>query len=274
MSKRFTDTNKWRKIWFRGLKPVEKCFWLYLCDNCDHAGIWEVDFELAQIFIGEPLDIPSIQLSFKKQYEELGGGKKWFLHDFVEFQYGELNEHNRDHASVISILKNEGAYKGLIRSLEAHKDKDKDKDKDKEGVWGNNEEVKKRSKVQKLTDEEWLESLKSNPAYVGIDVIELYHKMLAWCEVQGKKPTRARLLNWLNRQEKPMTGGNGKGKLSISEVQRDSIKNDIREIQKRIERYKKTLHDCPENHPDIMKYQSWITRGEVEISTLEAKIEG
>lgn len=65
---------------------------------------------------------------------------------------------------------------------------------------------KPASRTPKLTDEEWLESLKSNPAYKGLDVEALYHKMLAWCDVRGKKPTRARLLNWLNREDKPMTG--------------------------------------------------------------------
>ena len=55
-----------------------------------------------------------------------------------------------------------------------------------------------------LSDEEWLNSLKSNKAYEGIDIERLQGKMIAWCELKGKKPTRARLLNWLNREEKPI----------------------------------------------------------------------
>ena len=66
----------------------------------------------------------------------------------------------------------------------------------------------KQPKV-KLTDEEWLESLKSNPAYSGIDITVLQGKLLAWCELKGKEPTRGRLLNWLNREERPMTGRTG-----------------------------------------------------------------
>lgn len=55
-----------------------------------------------------------------------------------------------------------------------------------------------------LSDGEWLNSLKTNKAYEGLDIERLYGKMTAWCELKGKKSTRARLLNWLNREEKPM----------------------------------------------------------------------
>lgn len=138
MAKRFTDTDKWKKVWYRKLRPTNKCFWQYLLDNCNHAGIWEVDFELAGLFIGEELNITEIEDVFSKQYVSLREGKKWFIKDFVDFQYGELNEDNRAHHSAICILKKEGAYKGLVRSLQGRKvmvkDKelDKAKDKDKE----------------------------------------------------------------------------------------------------------------------------------------------
>ena len=140
MAKRFTCTEKWKKIWFRKLKPIYKCFWTYLCDNCNHAGIWEVDFESAEWFIGDHLDIEELKNAFKKQFEEVNSGKKWFIRDFIDFQYGELNPENRAHNSVISILKKEGAYKGLTRGLQGRKDMDmvkdmvKDMDKDKDTV--------------------------------------------------------------------------------------------------------------------------------------------
>lgn len=97
-------------------------------------------------------------------------------------------------------------------SLNTLKEKDKEKDKEKEKEEG--KETSSNKKI-KLTDEEWIKSLKSNIAYSGIDIDTLYGKMIAWCEVKGKKPTRARLLNWLNREEKPMQGKlNNKPKLS------------------------------------------------------------
>ena len=42
MAYRFTDTNKWRDAWFLDLAPMEKLLWVYLYENCDIAGFYEV----------------------------------------------------------------------------------------------------------------------------------------------------------------------------------------------------------------------------------------
>ena len=157
MAKRFTDTDKWKKKWFRTLEPLHKCFWQYLCDTCNHAGIWDVDFELAEFIIGSPINVEEIKKIFKNQYKELKQGKKWFVIDFISFQYGELNPQNRAHSSVIAILKKEGAYKGLTRGLQARKDMDMDmdmdKDKDKEVLIFWNYYLLKVKKKFKLTSD-------------------------------------------------------------------------------------------------------------------------
>ena len=57
-----------------------------------------------------------------------------------------------------------------------------------------------------VSDEAWIESLKSNPAYAGIDVSREHAKMAQWCAVNRKQPTRRRFVNWLNRADKPMSG--------------------------------------------------------------------
>lgn len=56
-----------------------------------------------------------------------------------------------------------------------------------------------------MNDEEYIESLKSNPAYKGLDINKVYGKMVAWCNLKGKSPSRARLLGWLNREDGAMT---------------------------------------------------------------------
>ena len=61
-----------------------------------------------------------------------------------------------------------------------------------------------KPKPAKLSDREWIETLKKNPAYKGIDIEKLQGKMLAWCDLKSLKPTRKRLLNWLNREDLPM----------------------------------------------------------------------
>lgn len=67
-----------------------------------------------------------------------------------------------------------------------------------------------RPKTQ-IDDDEWLTMMAANPLYEGIDIRRLHAKMLVWCDVNHKQPSRRRLVNWLNREEKPMKKpGNGK----------------------------------------------------------------
>lgn len=66
-----------------------------------------------------------------------------------------------------------------------------------------------RSRRSQVCDEEFLEELQNKPAYQGINVKRLYDKMVVWCEMKGKQPTRLRLINWLNREDIPMGTKNG-----------------------------------------------------------------
>lgn len=136
MSKRFTDTNKYKKAFFRSLPGAYKLFWDYLYHDCDHAGIWHVDIEIAQIYLGKDMQIDKeTALDLFNAGEErvrvLNNGAKWLIIPFIEFQYGELNPANRVHASIISLLSQE-KIKGLTSSFEGAKDKEQDKDKDKD----------------------------------------------------------------------------------------------------------------------------------------------
>lgn len=141
MAKRFTDTNKYRKPFIRGLQGAYKLLWDYLYHDCDHAGIWIVDFEITQIYLGSDMPVNKEDaLKYfnldQKRIVEIDNGEKWFIPSFVEFQYGELNESNRAHNSVIQLLKKNGIYKnkghikGLISSSKGLKDKEMDKSKD------------------------------------------------------------------------------------------------------------------------------------------------
>lgn len=105
MAKRFTDTSKWNKPFIRGLQAPYKLLWFYILDDCDHAGIWQVDYEVAKIRIGCDIDFDSALTVFKSHIQVFDSGQKWFIPDFIEFQYGELNPANRVHQSIISIHK-------------------------------------------------------------------------------------------------------------------------------------------------------------------------
>jgi len=122
--KRFTETEKWKDPWFRVLSPAQKCLWMYLCDNCDHAGVIEPDFGLVSFQIGAKVS--------EKDMEALGDrvllmdNSKYWVRAFVRFQYGKLSEACKPHAPVLAAIarhgidmddfyKNERLSKGIDR---------------------------------------------------------------------------------------------------------------------------------------------------------------
>nr|WP_199082562.1 hypothetical protein [Pedobacter sp. ASV19] len=166
MAKRFSDTNKWKKPFVRGLKGSYKLLWFYINDDCDHAGIWHVDQEVAELRVGGGIEWEKIPQIFGEKILIFDNGEKWFIPDFIEDQYGTLNEKNRVHLSVLDILKKYNLLekiKGLISPLQGAKDKDKDKDKDKEGVIG---ETKSDPEIDFLpeTDNPFVQESKQLPA--------------------------------------------------------------------------------------------------------------
>lgn len=130
MPKRFTDTDKWKKPFIRLLPAPYKLLWFYILDDCDHAGIWQGDFEVASIRIGHDVNEEEMLKYFGHRVTKFSEGK-FFLPEFIFFQYGNLTEKNRLHLSVIQIL-NKYGLKPLRSPLEGAKDKEQYKDKDKE----------------------------------------------------------------------------------------------------------------------------------------------
>jgi hypothetical protein len=148
MAKRMTDTDKWKKRFVRELSPQHKLLWFYILDDCNHAGIWEVDLEVASIRVGFELSHDNLPSSFGEKVISFDGGDKWFIPDFIDFQYGELNPNSNVHKSVIQLLERYnlmGYLKGSQTLPEGVKDKDivivKDKAKAKRFVKPNVEDV-------------------------------------------------------------------------------------------------------------------------------------
>jgi hypothetical protein len=105
MAKRFTDTEKWKKPFIRSLKAPYKLLWLYVCDDCDHAGIWQVDLEVAEIRIGIKLNLNEAIKSYGDKIIVFDNGNKWFIPSFIEFQYPSgLNPQNNAHIGIIKTL--------------------------------------------------------------------------------------------------------------------------------------------------------------------------
>jgi hypothetical protein len=132
MAKRFTETAKWDDPFFQDLPPKYKCFWIFILDKCDAAGIWNVNFRAAEFFIGEKIDVKQAIELFKERIFILNGGERWFIQKFISFQYGELTEKCRPHLAVIQILKKYNLFEGYSKGIVTLKDKEQDKEQDKD----------------------------------------------------------------------------------------------------------------------------------------------
>jgi len=106
MAKRFTATEKWDKEWFMDLSCRHKCFWAYICENCDAAGIWEPNWKLASVRIGEKVTEKDL-VAFAGRIERLANGKL-FLPSFIEFQYGKLSAACKPHTKALAALSKAG----------------------------------------------------------------------------------------------------------------------------------------------------------------------
>lgn len=118
MAKRFTDSEKWRDPWFTELAPEMKLLWLYLLDNCDHAGIWKVNRKLAEFEMGVhppwgegPQSVPPPLAGRVFQR-----GDYWFIPKFLLFQYGRaLNRGDAAKSSLDRVL--QLGFNEIIKTL-------------------------------------------------------------------------------------------------------------------------------------------------------------
>jgi len=207
--KRFTETGKWSKSWFRQLPVKYKCLWNYLCENCDAAGVWEPDPELADFQIGESIEWNKVGEIFGDRVKVLRNGK-WWIAGFIEFQYGDLSIHCKPHQAIIRLVKKHELPVSIendpnpidtlserVPDTLEEPEQEKEKEKEKGGVGGSRKQ---------LTDEEFIQTLKVNPAYAGIDIDAQLGRMDSWLLVnRGRQKTRKFIVNWLNRCEKPVS---------------------------------------------------------------------
>lgn len=216
MPKRFTDTDKWKKPFIRSLETPYKLLWFYILDDCDHAGIWQVDFAVAEIRIGCKVSENAAKQFFAEKIQVINGGSKWFIRDFIFFQYGELSEKNRLHLSVINILKRNGidVNKPLISPLEGVKDKDKDKEQDKDRDNGVKESLKTiRGEFTENAEETilgnmiWFNNICMNThsdEKKARDALRMYH---LWLSENDKYPKKRKSVfdgfeKWLRNEKK------------------------------------------------------------------------
>lgn len=110
MALRFTDTQKWKDPWFSDLKKEEKLLFLYLQDNVDNSGIYEISFKRLHF----ELDFSEAEIlgAIKGLARGLVGVKeglktcdKIYLKNFLKYQKNlPLNPFNSYHWSAIKAF--------------------------------------------------------------------------------------------------------------------------------------------------------------------------
>jgi hypothetical protein len=120
MKRRFTDICKWDDPWFMELSPELKILWLFVLDNCDHAGIWNVNTRLAEFKMGV---IPTwgeglgrVPEAFKERVEvSPRKGDYWFIPKFLKHQYGEKLNKGDAFRSAFEVIESKGFLESLRR---------------------------------------------------------------------------------------------------------------------------------------------------------------
>ncbi len=110
MGIRFTETEKWADKLFRKWKPETKLLFLFIVDNCDCAGFWEIDLELAAFHIG--IEVGTLNESFKELEDRfLSDSKSVWVKSFLKHQKHEsLKPQDK---AVIGILRRIARQKSL-----------------------------------------------------------------------------------------------------------------------------------------------------------------
>lgn len=95
---------------------------------------------------------------------------------------------------------------------------------------------RKQKPHEPVDDQAWIASLKSSPAYSGIDVDRELSKCLIHFDTKGIKVSRRRFLNWLNRTERPIAA-------PIRPVEASELKMSTHTAQKQLELVEKEIKE-------------------------------
>ncbi|MCH8748322.1 hypothetical protein IH781_01070 [Patescibacteria group bacterium] len=144
---RFTDENKWSDKWFRSLTPPEKLVWLYLCDNCDIAGFYEIDSDYIAFHTGLNTDEVSGAIqALNRGYIGAKGTDYIWIKNFLRHQKNHiLNSSNNCHKGIIKRIEGRlnlfpeipkilGAEQGLFSPIGKGKGKGRGNSKGKESL--------------------------------------------------------------------------------------------------------------------------------------------
>tara|TARA_B100001146_G_C16160039_1_gene425225 strand:+ start:294 stop:1016 length:723 start_codon:yes stop_codon:yes gene_type:complete len=234
MSKRFIDNSILPKS-FRKLNPSLKLAWYYIWNNCDPAGVWEIDEDLFEFENGFDLDLENLEKNLGDLLEISHEKELILIKDFIAINQCDLQKLNSDynpHKPVFrALLKNDVKLNpslnqaslklvvGVVVGVEVE-------DKEKGGV-GEKTEKSKPKKIKIPTEEEFIEYAFANEVQADESKVRLKYR--AWQEAgwkSGKKLTPIK--NWkttlLNTLPYLKSDRNGKSEPTINRQSAETIK--------------------------------------------------
>lgn len=184
MPKRDRDTSCWKDKFYRSLPPLYKCFWDFINDDCDNAGVWIVDFPGAKLNVGKRIDPDKAIEFFGDRIQVFAGGEKWHIKTFVSEKLGfsELNPAHKFQKSIIDLMVKHkiekiGVYPDTLQSVKEREGQEEGQGKEKDkGVQG--EKLFPSNILQ--ADELCQEALSREAGVIGIKLQDCFDKWDGW----------------------------------------------------------------------------------------------
>lgn len=107
MSYRYTNSDKWTDAWFSDLSANAKLLFIFLYENCDNAGIYEVNKKFMLFLLGfNENELKNAIKEIGKAYIKSNDGGKIWLKNFLKHQkLTPLNWKNNAHKQIVMILR-------------------------------------------------------------------------------------------------------------------------------------------------------------------------
>lgn len=106
MAIRFIDTSFFKSPFVRGLKGASKTLYCFIICDCNGAGIWNKDIQIASMFIDQKYTDSDFETDFVKTGKAIFvQNGRYFFPDFIDHQYPKgLQANNPAHKNFISEL--------------------------------------------------------------------------------------------------------------------------------------------------------------------------
>ena len=117
MSYRFTNSDKWTDGWFSDLSPNGKLLFIFLYENCDNAGFYEVNKKFMLFLLGfNETELKDAIKELGKCYVKSKDGTIVWLKNFLKHQKKTpLNFANNSHKQVILLIQDNLSQKDKFK---------------------------------------------------------------------------------------------------------------------------------------------------------------